>query len=108
MNDTAAAAVASCRSLERLWLTRCKGLSDIGIGCVAVGCLKLRVLSLKWCLGVGDLGVALIGVKCKQIRSLDLSHLLVFNTSLNFDTLIVVGLSSSVCHPLNLCILWTV
>ncbi|KAM0061321.1 putative leucine-rich repeat domain superfamily, F-box-like domain superfamily [Helianthus debilis subsp. tardiflorus] len=77
MNDTAAAAVASCRSLERLWLTRCKGLSDIGIGCVAVGCLKLRVLSLKWCLGVSDLGVALIGVKCKQIRSLDLSHLLI-------------------------------
>ncbi|KAI3781522.1 hypothetical protein L2E82_11539 [Cichorium intybus] len=77
LNDTAAAAVASCRSLERLCLTRCKSLTDIGIGCIAVGCLNLRVLSLKWCLGVSDLGVALIGVKCKQIRSLDLSHLLI-------------------------------
>ncbi|KAK9054899.1 hypothetical protein SSX86_025978 [Deinandra increscens subsp. villosa] len=77
LNDTAAAAVASCRSLERLSLSRCKSVTDIGIGCIAVGCLKLRVLNLKWCLGIGDLGVALIGVKCKEIRSLDLSHLLI-------------------------------
>ncbi|KVI11293.1 Leucine-rich repeat, cysteine-containing subtype [Cynara cardunculus var. scolymus] len=77
LNDTAAAAIASCRSLERLCLTRCKSLTDIGIACIAVGCLKLRVLNLKWCLGVSDLGVALIAVKCKQIRSLDLSHLLI-------------------------------
>ncbi|XP_071722315.1 F-box/LRR-repeat protein 3 [Rutidosis leptorrhynchoides] len=77
LNDTAAAAVANCASLERLCLSRCKGLSDIGIGCIAVGCLKLKVLNLKWCLGISDLGVALIGVKCKQIRSLDLSHLLI-------------------------------
>lgn len=77
LNDTAAAAIASCANLERLCLSRCKSLTDIGIGCIAVGCLKLKVLSLKWCLGVTDLGVALIGVKCKQIRSLDLSHLLI-------------------------------
>jgi F-box and leucine-rich repeat protein 2/20 len=80
LNDTAAAAIASCANLERLCLSRCKSLTDIGIGCIAVGCLKLKVLSLKWCLGVTDLGVALIGVKCKQITSLDLSHLLVCNT----------------------------
>ncbi|PWA56970.1 Leucine-rich repeat, cysteine-containing subtype [Artemisia annua] len=79
LNDTAAAAIASCANLERLCLSRCKSLTDIGIGCIAVGCLKLKVLSLKWCLGVTDLGVALIGVKCKQIRTLDLSHLLVLN-----------------------------
>ncbi|XP_076913671.1 F-box/LRR-repeat protein 3-like [Bidens hawaiensis] len=77
LTDSALAAVAGCRSLERLSLARCKGVTDIGIGCVAVGCLKLRVLNLKWCLGVADLGVALIGVKCKLIRSLDLSHLLI-------------------------------
>ncbi|KAK1418903.1 hypothetical protein QVD17_28054 [Tagetes erecta] len=76
-NDNMAAAVASCRGLQRLCLTRCKSLTDIGIGCIAVGCLNLRVLNLKWCLGVTDFGVALIGVKCKQIRSLDLSHLLI-------------------------------
>nr|XP_043620459.1 F-box/LRR-repeat protein 3 [Erigeron canadensis] len=77
LTDNAAAAVANCSNLERLCLARCKGLSDIGIGCIAVGCLNLKVLNLKWCLGVSDLGVALIGVKCKQIKSLDLSHLLI-------------------------------
>ncbi|KAL8237274.1 hypothetical protein R6Q59_018355 [Mikania micrantha] len=77
LNDAAAAAIASCRSLERLCLARCKSVTDIGIGCIAVGCSKLKTLNLKWCLGVSDLGVALIGVKCKQIRSLDLSHLLI-------------------------------
>lgn len=78
LTDSAVAALAGCPSLERLSLGRCKGVTDIGIGCVAVGCVNLRVLNLKWCLGVADLGVALIAVKCKLIRSLDLSHLLVY------------------------------
>lgn len=75
LKDMAAAAIAQAKNLERLWLVRCKSVTDIGIGCIAVGCRKLRLLSLKWCLGVGDLGVGLIAVKCKDIRSLDLSYL---------------------------------
>lgn len=69
LTDTAAAAIAQAKNLERLWLARCKGITDIGIGCIAVGCRKLRLINLKWCLGVGDLGVDLIAVKCKEIRS---------------------------------------
>ncbi|KAK2981781.1 hypothetical protein RJ640_010298 [Escallonia rubra] len=75
LKDPAAAAIAEAKNLERLWLGRCKAITDIGIGCVAVGCKKLRLISLKWCLGIGDLGVGLIAVKCKEIRSLDLSYL---------------------------------
>lgn len=75
LKDVAAGAIAGAKNLERLWLERCKSVTDIGVGCIAVGCRKLRVLSLKWCLGVGDLGVGLIAVKCKDIRSLDLSYL---------------------------------
>lgn len=75
LKDLAAAAVAEAKNLERLWLVRCKSITDIGIGCIAVGCRKLRLLSLKWCLGVGDLGVGLIAVKCRDLRSLDLSYL---------------------------------
>ncbi|KAK6164791.1 hypothetical protein DH2020_001655 [Rehmannia glutinosa] len=75
LKDSAAAAIAGAKNLERLCLARCKSITDIGIGCIAVGCRKLRFLSLKWCLGVGDLGVGLIAVKCKEIRSLDLSYL---------------------------------
>ncbi|VVB12816.1 unnamed protein product [Arabis nemorensis] len=75
MRDAAAAVVAEARSLERLKLGRCKMLTDMGIGCIAVGCRKLNMVSLKWCVGVGDLGVGLLAVKCKDIRTLDLSYL---------------------------------
>ncbi|KAL3531628.1 hypothetical protein ACH5RR_005149 [Cinchona calisaya] len=82
LKDLAASAIAEAKNLERLWLVRCKCVTDIGIGCIAVGCRKLRLLSLKWCLGVGDLGVGLIAVKCKEIRSLDLSYLPITNKCL--------------------------
>ncbi|PIN19691.1 hypothetical protein CDL12_07619 [Handroanthus impetiginosus] len=83
LKDLAAAAIAEAKNLEKLWLVRCKSITDIGIGCIAVGCRKLRLLSLKWCLGVGDLGVGLIAVKCKEIRSLDLSFLPISNKCLS-------------------------
>ncbi|XP_011041841.1 PREDICTED: F-box/LRR-repeat protein 3-like [Populus euphratica] len=75
LNDMAAAAIAEAKNLEKLWLARCKLITDLGIGCVAVGCRKLRLISLKWCLKVSDLGVQLLALKCKEIRSLDLSYL---------------------------------
>ncbi|THG22467.1 hypothetical protein TEA_002235 [Camellia sinensis var. sinensis] len=75
LSDSAAAAIAEAKNLERLWLARCKLISDIGIGCIAVGCKKLRLICLKWCLRVSDLGVGLIAIKCKEIRCLDLSYL---------------------------------
>ncbi|KAL9398900.1 hypothetical protein Peur_007861 [Populus x canadensis] len=82
LRDAAAAAVAEAKNLERLWLVRCKLITDTGIGCIAVGCKKLRLISLKWCIGVSDLGVGLIAVKCKEIRSLDLSYLPITNKCL--------------------------
>ncbi|KAJ0235016.1 F-box/LRR-repeat protein 3 [Hirschfeldia incana] len=75
MRDAGAAVVGEAKSLERLKLERCKKLTDMGIGCIAVGCRKLKSVSLKWCVGVGDLGVALLSLKCKDLRSLDLSYL---------------------------------
>ncbi|XP_007017016.2 PREDICTED: F-box/LRR-repeat protein 3 isoform X3 [Theobroma cacao] len=75
LTDLAASAIAEAKNLERLRLARCKLITDMGIGCIAVGCRKLRLLCLKWCLRVGDLGVELIALKCKGIRSLDLSYL---------------------------------
>jgi F-box/leucine-rich repeat protein 2/20 len=75
LRDGAAATMAEAKNLERLWMGRCKMVTDMGVGCIAVGCRKLRLLSLKWCVGVGDLGVGLVAVKCKDIRILDLSYL---------------------------------
>ncbi|KAF7845255.1 F-box/LRR-repeat protein 3 [Senna tora] len=75
LKDAAASAVAQAKNLEKLWLARCKLITDMGVGCIAVGCRKLKLICLKWCLGVGDLGVDLIAVKCKELRSLDLSYL---------------------------------
>lgn len=81
LTDLAASAIAEAKNLERLRLARCKLITDMGIGCIAVGCRKLRLLCLKWCLRVGDLGVELIALKCKGIRSLDLSYLPVSSIS---------------------------
>lgn len=79
LNDLAAAAIAEAKNLEKLWLARCKLITDMGIGCVAVGCRKLRLVCLKWCLKVGDLGVELLALKCKELRTLDLSYLQVIS-----------------------------
>ncbi|GMN23499.1 hypothetical protein TIFTF001_000140 [Ficus carica] len=75
LNDSAAKAIAEAKNLERLKLARCKSVTDIGIGCVAVGCKKLKSVCLRWCLRITDLGVGLIAMKCKEIQSLDLSYL---------------------------------
>ena len=75
LRDSAVAAIGEAKNLENLWLGRCKFVTDIGIGCIAVGCPKLKLINLKWCLGIGDLGIELVAVKCKELRSLDLSYL---------------------------------
>lgn len=75
LRDAAMVGVARAGNLEKLWLNRCKMVTDMGIGCVAVGCRKLKLISLKWCVGVADLGVDLIAIKCKELRSMDLSYL---------------------------------
>ncbi|KAK7276082.1 hypothetical protein RIF29_17214 [Crotalaria pallida] len=75
LTDSAAKAIAEAVNLERLLLGRCKSITDMGIGCIAVKCSKLRCVGLRWCIRVTDFGVGLIAIKCKQIRSLDLSYL---------------------------------
>ncbi|KAK8950398.1 F-box/LRR-repeat protein 3 [Platanthera guangdongensis] len=77
LNDASAAAIGRARNLEKLWMARCKLVTDMGIGCIAVGCRKLRLLCLKWCLGLTDLGLGLMAVKCREVRNLDLSFTMV-------------------------------
>ncbi|XP_025827453.1 F-box/LRR-repeat protein 3-like isoform X3 [Panicum hallii] len=81
LGDAAAAEVARMRTLQRLSLSRCKPLTDMGLGCVAVGCPDLRELSLKWCLGLTDLGLHLLALKCKKLTSLDLSYTMITKES---------------------------
>ncbi|XP_068668905.1 F-box/LRR-repeat protein 3 [Aristolochia californica] len=75
LTDCAAAAISRAKNLERLWLVRCKLITDLGIGCIAVGCQKLKLINLKWCLGLSDLGVGLVAVKCRELCHLDLSYI---------------------------------
>lgn len=90
LKDAGAAALAEAKNLEKLWMGRCKMVTDMGVGCIAVGCKNLKLISLKWCLGVGDLGVGLIAVKCKEIRSLDLSYLpVIFSFVICFLVLLI-------------------
>ncbi|KAL5205321.1 hypothetical protein ABZP36_033530 [Zizania latifolia] len=72
--DAGAAEVAKARRLQRLSLSRCKQLTDMGLGCIAVGCPDLRELSLKWCIGVTHMGLDLLALKCKKLKILDLSY----------------------------------
>uniref|UniRef100_A0A803N223 Uncharacterized protein n=1 Tax=Chenopodium quinoa TaxID=63459 RepID=A0A803N223_CHEQI len=85
--DSAAAAIGEAKNLDKL-LGQCKLITNIGIGCIAVGCSKLKTIGLKWSLGIGDLGVELVAVKCKELRNLDLSYLSsqVYSTSVNLAT----------------------
>ena len=75
LTDSAAKAIAEATNLERLCLARCKSITDMGVGCIAVKCTKLRSVGLRWCIAVSDFGVGLIAIKCKEIQSLDLSYL---------------------------------
>ncbi|KOM47214.1 hypothetical protein LR48_Vigan07g091800 [Vigna angularis] len=83
LTDVAAKAIAEAVNLERLRLGRCKGITDMGIGCIAVKCGRLRHVVLRWCIRVTDFGVGLIAIKCKEIRSLDLSYMPITERCLN-------------------------
>ncbi|GJN40444.1 hypothetical protein PR202_gb29657 [Eleusine coracana subsp. coracana] len=100
LGDAAAAEVARMRRLRRLSLSRCKPVTDMGLGCVAVGCPDLRDLSLKWCIGVTDLGIKLLAHKCRNLRTLDLSYAMITKDSFpaimklpNLEVLTLVGCS---------------
>ncbi|OEL20412.1 hypothetical protein BAE44_0018569 [Dichanthelium oligosanthes] len=77
LGDALAAEVARMRRLNRLSLSCCKAVTDMGLSYVAVGCTNLRDLSLKWCLGLTDLGLQLLALKCKKLTTLDLSYTMV-------------------------------
>lgn len=71
--DVAMMAVAQCRNLQVLMLTKCREISDVGLSCIAAGCKNLLDLSLKWCVGVTDKGIVMLVANCLQLRTLDLS-----------------------------------
>ncbi|KAH1232987.1 F-box/LRR-repeat protein 3 [Glycine max] len=72
------AAMAHAQNLRKLWLARCKMVTNMGIGCIVMGCKKLKLIFLKWCVGIGDL----VAIKCKELTTLDLSYFPHFLTTL--------------------------
>jgi F-box and leucine-rich repeat protein 2/20 len=77
LGDEVAAAIGKMGMLERVSMGRCKKVTDLGIGCIAVGCPNLRLLCLKGCVRVTDLGVGFVAVKCRKLKSLDVSFTMV-------------------------------
>ena len=75
LKDLCLKAIGEAKNLEKLWLTKCKSITDKGIAYVADNCRKLKFLCLKSCMRVSDNGVTLIAEKCKEIQSLNLSYL---------------------------------
>uniref|UniRef100_A0ACD5YHR8 Uncharacterized protein n=1 Tax=Avena sativa TaxID=4498 RepID=A0ACD5YHR8_AVESA len=98
LGDAAAAEVARARGLRRLCLSRCKPITDMGLGCIAVGCPDLREITLNWCLGITDLGVQFLALKCKKLTTLSLSYTMISKDCLpaimklpNLEVLSLVG-----------------
>uniref|UniRef100_A0A0D6R0Q3 Uncharacterized protein n=1 Tax=Araucaria cunninghamii TaxID=56994 RepID=A0A0D6R0Q3_ARACU len=98
IGDKEAAAISQAVNLQSLKLVKCRQISDLGLGCIAVRCSKLVYLSLKWCVGVSDLGIELVAVKCKDLRFLDVSYLQITNTCIAsithldyLETLVLAG-----------------
>jgi len=75
ITDYAVESTAQARKLQSLKLVKCKQITDMGLGCIAMGCSKLQTLSLRWCVGITDLGVELVAVKFKELL-LSLSYIL--------------------------------
>uniref|UniRef100_A0A1D1XKH7 F-box/LRR-repeat protein 3 n=1 Tax=Anthurium amnicola TaxID=1678845 RepID=A0A1D1XKH7_9ARAE len=82
VGDREVAALAMARGLRELTVTKCLGVTDVGLARVAVGCPGLQRLGLKWCLEISDIGVDLLVKKCRLLQDLDLSYLKVTNASL--------------------------
>uniref|UniRef100_A0A0D9XW35 F-box/LRR-repeat protein 15-like leucin rich repeat domain-containing protein n=1 Tax=Leersia perrieri TaxID=77586 RepID=A0A0D9XW35_9ORYZ len=82
----------------RLSLSRCKRITDMGLGCIAVGCPEMRDISLRWCIGVTHLGLDLLALKCKKLNILDLSYTMIVKKCFpaimklqNLQVLLLVG-----------------
>ncbi|KAF4389550.1 hypothetical protein F8388_009683 [Cannabis sativa] len=94
LTDSAAKAIAEARNLEILRLSRCKSITDIGIGCIAITekCLShilqlqhLEDLILEGCHGIDDNGLSTLNHTCKSIKMINMS---------NCQSLSYIGLSS--------------
>ncbi|CAA6654331.1 unnamed protein product [Spirodela intermedia] len=82
VGDREMAALARAPLLRELNVTKCLGVTDVGLARVAVGCSKLERLDLKWCLEISDIGIDLLVKKCRALKDLDISYLKVTNASL--------------------------
>lgn len=92
--DEVAAAIGRMGKLEQVRMGRCKKVTDLGIGCIAVGCPNLKLLCLKGCVGVTDLGVDLVAVKCRNLKSLDVSFTMVCTNQVHILILLLVNSSA--------------
>ncbi|CAN6485477.1 unnamed protein product [Victoria cruziana] len=85
MGDWGLSAVAKCRSLEVLFISRATDCSDAGISAVANGCRKLRKIHLDGCKfnRIGDNGLASIAAKCSDLQEILLMEVAVSAAGLN-------------------------
>jgi F-box and leucine-rich repeat protein 2/20 len=91
LGDEVAAAIGKMGMLKRVNMERCKKVTDLGIGCIAVGCPNLRLLCLKGCVGVTDLSVGLVAVKCRKLKSLDVSFTMVCSVQVHLLILLLIS-----------------
>jgi Leucine Rich repeat len=60
--------------LKSVNLSRCRGITDMGVSALGDGCGQLQTINLNRCEGVTDMVVSALGGGCGQLQSVNLSH----------------------------------
>ena len=63
-----------CRYLQSINLSRCLGITDIGVSALGHGCGQLQSIDLSSCTSITDIGVSALGHGCGQLQSINLSY----------------------------------
>ncbi|KAI5075317.1 hypothetical protein GOP47_0009393 [Adiantum capillus-veneris] len=61
-----------CKNLEGISLSKCKGVTDLGLSAAVAGCPNLKSIDLTCCREVTDIGLSSIASSCKGLVSLKL------------------------------------
>ena len=58
------------KNLKELSLSKCKGVTDVGLSATVAGCTRLSSIDLTCCHGVTDVGLSFIANFCKDLITL--------------------------------------
>ncbi|XP_002964312.2 F-box/LRR-repeat protein 3 isoform X1 [Selaginella moellendorffii] len=73
VEDDGLLGLARLNRIEKLKLTGCIRVTDMGLESLAAGCHRLKTLVLKGCVAITDAGIKLVAARSEELMILDLS-----------------------------------